>query len=739
MYDIKWKNDLKMYMNTFNNFIFEGNINDLQPIDKDGDEAKSEYLLLEEAIAKLYSDDYCVVFFNHTKQSGKVIPETKQAEGGNTSTENVNQEPQIDASWFNSFTFYKTTIISSNHEQISSPNIELFKEYYQKKYLDNIEKTDVKGMQGSRLIDIRRMYDIIHDFEEKRKEDKYKEAKPFMFILPEVSRYMTSPGSPNERELPILMILFNTMQITDTGCKLLMFVDKINDLPPWFESENSNSAVKKIFIPKPDGKMREEFFHQEMMDVMDDSITNSDELSSKIQKFSAYTENYSLQRLMQLKTFIVREEDNRQHGESSYKRIENIDKTVLKFDSGQNKNPWKDKELRERIFKLPAEVQKEIKGQDASIMRVVETLKSAVTGVSRTQKNDRRPRAIFFFAGPTGTGKTEMVKQMAKSIFQKQDSIIRFDMSEFREEHSDARLFGAPPGYVGYEAGGELTRAVKQNPFSIILFDEIEKASPRIWDKFLQILGDGRLTDGKGETVSFTQSIIVFTSNLGITGISINEGNRDKVNQEIIKNNEDIMRHEASIKALPKGDDNRNKEIQALYENYMTLANIKGLTCEIRDAFLFKECYEELQKYDAETAFNDFVKECVTSKIKQYFDNIGRREVLGRIDENNILVFNYISPNVAKKIAEHSIDKFIDYLKYDHDSHLDFVVSEEAKNYILAEVQKPDTLNLGGRGVVTCVEKLLSVPLGDFLFEEDCENISVKLKYEDDILSVSRM
>src|SRR5690606_1955709 len=115
----------------------------------------------------------------------------------------------------------------------------------------------------------------------------------------------------------------------------------------------------------------------------------------------------------------------------------------------------------------------------------------------------------------TGVGKTELAKALAEVLFGAEDAYIRFDMSEFSAEHSEARLIGAPPGYVGHSAGGELTNAVRERPFSVLLFDEIEKAHPRILDKFLQILDEGRLTDGSGSTVHFSESLIVFTSNLG--------------------------------------------------------------------------------------------------------------------------------------------------------------------------------------------------------------------------------
>nr|WP_255668657.1 AAA family ATPase [Aeromicrobium duanguangcaii] len=144
-------------------------------------------------------------------------------------------------------------------------------------------------------------------------------------------------------------------------------------------------------------------------------------------------------------------------------------------------------------------------------MRSTTGLTSAHTGGRSTG-----PRGVLFLAGPTGVGKTELAKILTEVIFGNPNAYIRFDMSEFSNTGSDLRLMGAPPGYIGHEAGGELTNAVRQKPFSLVLFDEIEKAHPPIMDKFLQILSDGRLTDGSGATVHFSETIIVFTSNKGM-------------------------------------------------------------------------------------------------------------------------------------------------------------------------------------------------------------------------------
>lgn len=135
-----------------------------------------------------------------------------------------------------------------------------------------------------------------------------------------------------------------------------------------------------------------------------------------------------------------------------------------------------------------------------------------------------RPKGVMFLAGPTGTGKTELAKTIAEFIFGDESFVTRFDMSEYQQPHSDQKLLGAPPGYIGYSDGGQLTNAVKANPFCVLLFDEIDKAHPSILDKFLQILEDGRITDSAGETVYFTEALIIFTSNLGVVGTDSESG-----------------------------------------------------------------------------------------------------------------------------------------------------------------------------------------------------------------------
>jgi ATP-dependent Clp protease ATP-binding subunit ClpC len=150
-------------------------------------------------------------------------------------------------------------------------------------------------------------------------------------------------------------------------------------------------------------------------------------------------------------------------------------------------------------------------GQDEAIAALADAIRRARSGL----KDPRRPIGSFIFLGSSGVGKTELARALAWFMFDDQDALVRIDMSEYHESHTVSRLFGAPPGYVGYEEGGQLTEAVRRRPYQVVLFDEIEKAHPDVWNSLLQILEDGRLTDGQGRTVDFRNTVLIMTSNLG--------------------------------------------------------------------------------------------------------------------------------------------------------------------------------------------------------------------------------
>ncbi|MEM8960328.1 MAG: AAA family ATPase, partial [Acidobacteriota bacterium] len=166
---------------------------------------------------------------------------------------------------------------------------------------------------------------------------------------------------------------------------------------------------------------------------------------------------------------------------------------------------------REKLLQMEGEIGRRVIGQHAAVKAVSNAVRRARAGL----QDENRPLGSFLFLGPTGVGKTELAKTLAEALFDSEDNLVRIDMSEYMERHAVSRLIGAPPGYVGYEEGGQLTEAVRRKPYSVILFDEIEKAHHDVFNVLLQILDDGRVTDSQGRTVDFKNTVVIMTSNIG--------------------------------------------------------------------------------------------------------------------------------------------------------------------------------------------------------------------------------
>ena len=166
---------------------------------------------------------------------------------------------------------------------------------------------------------------------------------------------------------------------------------------------------------------------------------------------------------------------------------------------------------REKLLRLDEILHERVIGQDEAVQLVADAIIRARSGI----KDPRRPIGSFIFLGPTGVGKTELARALAAALFDTEDNMVRIDMSEYQERHTVSRLVGAPPGYVGYEEGGQLTEAVRRKPYSVVLFDEIEKAHADVFNTLLQVLDDGRFTDAQGRTVDFRNTVVIMTSNIG--------------------------------------------------------------------------------------------------------------------------------------------------------------------------------------------------------------------------------
>jgi len=295
------------------------------------------------------------------------------------------------------------------------------------------------------------------------------------------------PAGPDRRPF------FNTV---------VWIVEKEGDLPDWFIV--GNPRLRHIPVPRPDSRLRRTLAPALLKPLNGITQASRETLLKAENDFVDGTEGMLLADVNAI-SVLARVEGV---------PVEKIADAVRRYKVGVTEDPWLQID-REKIRNAEAFIRERVKGQPEAVVHMLDIIKRAVTGVGAGRRGGR-PRGVAFLAGPTGVGKTELAKTISSLLFGDESAYIRFDMSEFSAEHADQRLLGAPPGYIGYDAGGELTNAIREKPFSVVLFDEIEKAHPRVLDKFLQVLDDGVLTSGRGDRVYFSEALIIFTSNLGI-------------------------------------------------------------------------------------------------------------------------------------------------------------------------------------------------------------------------------
>jgi hypothetical protein len=296
---------------------------------------------------------------------------------------------------------------------------------------------------------------------------------------------------------------------------VVWLVNRPQDLPSWFALDSERIA--SLIVGKPDYDTRAAAARQLIRLFPGAREADEAQRAEAVRRYADGTDGLTLTALADIAQLAVRQGIP----------LGGVEDAVRSYKVGATDNPWRKDYLKDKIRNARAALEDRVKGQHQAATKTVDILMRSVMGLTGAQARSGggRPRGVLFFAGPTGVGKTELAKTLTQLMFGDERAYIRFDMSEFAEEHTGARLLGAPPGYIGYDAGGELTDAVKERPFAVILFDEIEKAHPRILDKFLQILEDGRLTDGRGDTAYFSEAVLIFTSNLGIY-IDDGHGNR---------------------------------------------------------------------------------------------------------------------------------------------------------------------------------------------------------------------
>ena len=381
---------------------------------------------------------------------------------------------------------------------------------------------------------------------------------------------------------------------------LLWTLDKENDMPAWYTIDNVKS--KSLSIPKPDYDMRKHIIENTSKSISGYNDLSIEKITENQNLFIDQTSGLFASEILSIISLAKKENIS----------FFEIGEAIKRYKLGIIENQWSKLDMN-KVSNSYEIINERVKGQKNAIVKATDIIKRAVYNLSGSQysKFSQRPKGVLFFAGPTGVGKTELAKAVTQLLFGSENSYIRFDMSEFSHEHSDQRLVGAPPGYVGYDLGGELTNAIKQNPFSVILFDEIEKAHPKILDIFLQILDDGRLTSGRGETVYFSESLIIFTSNLGIYEVSPQGEKRERVNANMSLG--DIEKSlKGAIEDYFKYKIGRPEILNRIGENIVVFDFIrKDISREIFNKMFANVLHKLVDSYKIDVEISDNIKEII--------------------------------------------------------------------------------------------------------------------------------
>ena len=438
---------------------------------------------------------------------------------------------------------------------------------------------------------------------------------------------------------------------------LILLASDLRRVPAWFYTSNPFVALVQVTRPNKEERLQfilrfgqQGFYGGDQINVQRSNQEQLCDLERTAEEFAALTEGFQTMDLEAIRHTSWRE------------RIPLSPKTVFRlvdfYKFGQRDEPF-EKISADKIADAKEDLSQSVIGQPRAVEAVTTLLTSAKVGISLSNVRGRnsKPKGIFFFVGPTGVGKTELAKSITRLIFGDEQAFARFDMSEYKEEHAAEKLAGAPPGFLAYEQGGILTNRILERPYSILLFDEIEKAHPKVMDKFLQILEDGRLTDGKGQTAYFNQTVIIFTSNIGASDLT------DPQTGAIIRN---------------------------------------GIMTEVHRQGVSSFTYAQVDAH-----FRSEVHWHFTSRI-------GRAELLNRLGDS-IVVFDLLRPEFVWKIGEKFLRQLAEsaWDKY----RLLLLFQTSVLEVLSVNMQDADNLLFGGRRIKTLLETLVERPLNRWIFE----------------------
>lgn len=473
--------------------------------------------------------------------------------------------------------------------------------------------------------------------------------KKYVLVV-NASLLMEDPAGPRGADISLVRAIDRFSRRADRSHVMVLRVGKTADLP---FALTTSTYVKVVHIPAASRDVRHAYCHSRGERLAKLCHAEVDDVATT---GSNLTEDWTLSQVDALFHTAEKQEIS---------RLNDFEELARAVFIGNTNSPWSGDRLRMAVANAESQLTARVMGQPVAIGSVVSYLRKAVVGLSTAHQSSgsQAPRAVMFFSGPTGTGKTELAKAISQLIFG-QEQVLRFDCGELRQEHAVARLIGAPPGYVGYDQGGELTEGIRSKPNSVVLFDEIEKAHPRLLDTLMSMLDDGRLTSGQGETALFGQSIVIFTSNLGMYEVASDE--------------------EGRVVRRPRFD----------YDT--PFETIQG---EVRDAVR-----------------HEFVTE------------LGRPELLGRFGgAKSIVVFDFLRDidNVCRKFVT-NIAANCERL-----NGIELVVDESVIQRVAdATKSRPDALVLGGRGLKPELDRLLTDPLADYLFEHQANPSSLHVTIE---------